>query len=139
MVEGGGDEKKIKPPAEIGIACSDETTELSTGDDKITFLVPRNMTITEVKASLSAYDSTGVDIDVRYDATDPGNASTIFASDLSIGSSAYYGTKAGSTVFAGSAASKDVDENGFLVVDINSVTTGGGASGLKLWILGYWR
>ena len=135
MVESGGTEKKIKPSAEIGVAVSDETTTLSTGDDQITFLVPRNMTITEVKASLSASDSSGVDIDVRYHATDPGSASTIFASDLSIGSSAYYGTKAGSTVFVGSAASKAVDANGFLVVDINNVSD---ATGLKLWVLGYW-
>ena len=132
---GDSSSKKIKLPAEIGVAVSDETTTLSTGDDQITFLVPRNMTITEVKASLSASDSTGVDIDVRYHATDPGSASTIFASDLSISSGAYYGTKAGSTVFVGSAASKDVAENGFLVVDINYVSD---ATGLKLWVLGYW-
>ncbi|NCU72531.1 MAG: hypothetical protein EBY66_05925, partial [Candidatus Fonsibacter lacus] len=39
-------------PAEIGIACSDETTNLTTGTAKVTFRMPYAMTLTSVKVWL---------------------------------------------------------------------------------------
>ena len=43
-------------PVEIGIACSDETTDLTTGI-RATFRMPYAMTVTDVKASLTAGSS----------------------------------------------------------------------------------
>jgi hypothetical protein len=123
--------------AEIGIACSDETTALETGDNKATVMIPRKMVVTEVKASLTAADTdaSGLDIDVRYHATDPTNAgATILNADLNIAQSAFKGT---TTTFASSATSYTLAEDGFIMVDINGPTTPD-AKGLKIWLLGYW-
>ena len=139
MVESGGAEKKIKPPAEIGIACSDETTQLTTGDAKAAFLVPRAMTITEVKYSLNTISASGdTDIDIRYQSdstTGPDTGSTIFNGTTSIVAGNYVDEFSGA-VFTGSATSFACSENSFLTVDIDDVGTGD--TGLKVWLLGYW-
>ena len=137
MVEGGGTEKKIKPPAEICIACSDETTALTTGTQKATFMAPRAFTVTEVKASLTTVSSSGaVTIDVNHHASTPGSAGTILNSALSISASAY---KANTVQFAGQFPpdpSYPVGEDEFVTIDIDAAGTG--AKGLKVWLLGYW-
>ena len=143
MVEGGGTEKKIKPPAEIGIACSDETTVLDSSAEgvKATILIPRDMRVTEVKASLTTAANTGLTVDVKYHNTTPSSASTIFDASQEIemgGSGDLFKEKSGS-VFASSLAYFDMTENGFVTVEIP--TSGGdsdAAAGLKIWLLGYW-
>ena len=117
-------------PVEIGIACSDETTALTTGDNKARFMIPEAMTLTEVNASLSGADTggVGVEIDVRYHATDPTNAgATVFSGgDLTIDDTYYYGTNT-------SLAVTSLAENSFIMVDINTVDD---ATGLKIWLIG---
>ena len=117
-------------PVEIGIACSDETTALTTGDNKARLMIPEAMTLTEVKASLSGADTggVGVEIDVRYHATDPTNAgATVFSGgDLTIDDTYYYGTNT-------SLAVTSLAENSFIMVDINTVDD---ATGLKIWLIG---
>ena len=117
-------------PVEIGIACSDETTALTTGDNKATFMIPEAMTLTEVKASLSGADTggVGVEIDVRYHATDPTDAgATVFSGgDLTVDDTYYYGTNT-------SLAVTSLAENSFIMVDINTVDD---ATGLKIWLIG---
>jgi hypothetical protein len=137
-----GNDKQLDT-AEIGIAVSDETTALTTGDAKATLLVPRNMTITEVKASLTGADTGAynLEVDVRYNATAGSAGTTIFSADLEITAGDYYATKTGATAFVGSASSKAVAENGALYIDIND--SSGSAifdcTGLKVWLLGYWN
>jgi hypothetical protein len=143
MVESGGTEKKIKPPAEIGIACSDETTVLDSSAEgvKATILIPRDMRVTEVKASLTTAANTGLTVDVKYHNTTPSSASSIFDASQEIemgGSGDLFKEKSGS-VFASSLAYFDMTENGFVTVEIP--TSGGdsdAAAGLKIWLLGYW-
>ena len=40
-------------PAELVIACSDETTDLTTGTTKVTFRMPYKMNCTEVRANVN--------------------------------------------------------------------------------------
>jgi hypothetical protein len=72
----------------------------------------------------------GMDIDVRYHATDPTAAgATVFSSaDLNIASGAYYGTNALLAVTA-------LAENSFISVDINGPTSPD-SKGLKIWLIG---
>lgn len=82
--------KRIKPPAEIGIAVSDESTALTTGDDKATIMIPRGMTLTEIKMNLTTASSSGVvTTDIRYHASDPTSAASILYTTFSISASAY--------------------------------------------------
>ena len=46
-------------PVYIQLACSDETTALTTGTAKITFRTPCAMTLTEVRASLTTAQASG--------------------------------------------------------------------------------
>ena len=46
-------------PIEIQLACSDETTALTTGNNKVIFRTPCAMTINEVRASLSTAQTSG--------------------------------------------------------------------------------
>jgi hypothetical protein len=46
-------------PVEIQLACSDETTALTTGVAKITFRTPCAMTLTSVRASLTTAQTSG--------------------------------------------------------------------------------
>jgi hypothetical protein len=46
-------------PIEIQLACSDETTALTTGAAKITFRTPCAMTLTSVRASLTTAQTSG--------------------------------------------------------------------------------
>ena len=137
MVEGGGDEKKIKPPAEIGIAVSDESTAIELGDDKATIMIPRGMTLTEIKMNLTTASSSGVvTTDIRYHASDPTSASSILYTTFSISASAY---SANTVQFSGASppdASYEMAEDSFIVIDIDAAGTG--AKGLKVWLLGYW-
>jgi len=132
--------KKIKMPCEIGIACSDESTEMSTGD-LTTIMIPRGMTLTEVKASLTtASTSSDVEVDLLYKASGSDTANSIFetSSYLSMTSGAYtysmtgfYDNDSGSSVDV-----FDLAEDSFITVNLNNSDSD--ARGLKVWLLGYW-
>jgi hypothetical protein len=63
----------------FALACSDLTTDLTTGDDKGYFRAPGAFTLTSVRASLlQASDSGSVTIDVRK------NGTTIFSTKITI-------------------------------------------------------
>jgi hypothetical protein len=127
--------KKIKLPAEIIIACSDETTSIEDTGVKASFLVPRAMTVTEVKLSLSGADTTGLQLNVEYRAADPSSSGTdMLNSELDSGADNYYAT---TTTFDGSASSYSLDANDFVAVDVSS-TGDLMATGLKVYLLGYW-
>src|ERR1043165_873389 len=46
-------------PFELVVACSDESTALTTGAAKITFRIPRAVTLTAVRASLNVAQTSG--------------------------------------------------------------------------------
>ena len=132
--------KKIKMPCEIGIACSDESTEMSTGD-LTTIMIPRGMTLTEVKASLTtAPTSSDVEVDLQYKSSGSDTANSIFetSSYLTMASGEYtysmtgfYDNDSGSSVDV-----FDLAEDSFITVNLNNSDSD--ARGLKVWLLGYW-
>tara|TARA_Y100001938_G_scaffold20715_1_gene26320 strand:- start:5332 stop:8463 length:3132 start_codon:yes stop_codon:yes gene_type:complete len=141
--DGSGNVSWSGGPAEIGIACSDETSALSTGE-KATVMVPKGMTIKEVKASLTeAGSSSSVVVNVMYHASNPNSATTsLFATSnaLTIASGAY---KANISTFTdgsgGTQSTYTAAEDSFLVVEIpSSYTPDSAARGLKVWVLGEW-
>ena len=130
-------------PAEVGIACSDETTALTVGD-KATIMIPRNMRVTEVKAMLvTATDTSAFNVDLEYHITDPtgSNPISIFEAGeyLVVDGASYYGTQP--TFNDGGVGTEtyfDMAANSFLVVNVNDAGDGSPA-GLKIWLLGYWN
>ena len=102
-------------------AASDETTAITTGSSKVTFLAPSNFTLTGATASLTTTGSTSTVVDVNY------NGSTIFTSPITLASGVYYNTSATTT--------STIVQYGKFTVDID--TAGTGAAGLKVALLGY--
>ena len=124
--------KKIKMPAEICVACSDETTAIDSTGYKTTFTVPRAMTITEVKVTLSVPDTTQLIINVYDSGADPEAAGDyILNSDVTTGTDA----QASSTNMR--SGYDTIDEDSFLRVKVTD-TGDDAAKGLKVWLLGYW-
>ena len=100
-------------------------------------MIPRGMTLTEIKMNLTTASSSGVvTTDIRYNASDPTSAASILYTTFSISASAY---SANTVQFSGGDppdSSFDMAEDSFIVIDIDAAGTG--AKGLKVWLLGYW-
>ena len=127
--------KKAFLPAEIGIACSDETTAITPAEVKATIMVPRKMKVTEIKVSLTTADSAsgGLGVTVQDHGNSPANSGTdMLASEINT-SDGYYET---STAFAG-GWDQVLDANHFVKVTVSALGNGE-AKGLKVWLLGYW-
>ena len=113
-------------PAAIGVACSDETTALTTGTAKATFRMPHAMTLTEVRATLTTASSSGV---VTVDVNEGGT--TILSTKVTIDASEKTSTTAATpAVISDSVLADDAE----ITVDID--TAGTAATGLKIWLLG---
>ena len=115
------------------IACSDETTALTTGTAKVTFRMPYAMTlnagIAGIRASLTGAGSTSglTTIDVNQ------GGSTILSTKLTIdyGELTSY-TGAAPVVISTSA----LTDNNYLTVDIDGITGGADETGLKIQLIG---
>lgn len=113
----------------IGIACSDETTALTTGSAKVTFRMPYAMTLTDVRASLTGAGSTSgtTTIDINESGT------TILSTKLTIDFSEKTSeTAATAAVISDSALADDAE----ITIDIDAVTGGADETGLKVWLIG---
>ena len=154
IVESGGTAKRIMPPAEIGIACSDESTAITDSDegDLATFLIPRKMMLTQIKFSFTLEDtSNDYSIDVRYtsdpSSTAPASASSLLANGTPTTFSSYsYSTEVSSGGFddssqtgSGTEDSFQLDADSFVVVELVTAESSGEAKGLKCWLLGYYN
>jgi hypothetical protein len=118
-------------PAEIGLACGDESTAIDASGYKVAALVPRNMKVTSIKVSLTGEDTTGIDVNVYDCGSDPTtNGTAMLSSDLTV-TGAYHAT---GTVFSVS----ELHENDHIRVKVTSEGDGV-ATGLKVWLLGYWN
>lgn len=131
--------KKIKMPCEIGIACSDESTEMSTGD-LTTIMIPRGMTLTEVKVSLTTTSSLDdVSVDFKYKSSGSGSENSIFDSTYLTMSSGDYTNSITGFYDYDNSTSVDVlplAEDSFITVELTNSDSD--ARGLKVWLLGYW-
>jgi hypothetical protein len=126
---------QFSPPASsatvtesIGLAVSDETTNLTAGTGKLTFRMPFPMFVTSVRGSVNtAPTGSTIIVDVNEDGV------TLFSTRLSIDA----GEKSSTT-----AASQSVIDNGLLAedseitVDIDQVGSTVPGKGLKLWLQG---
>lgn len=113
----------------IGIACSDESTALTTGSAKVTFRMPYAMTLTDVRASLTGAGSTSgtTTIDINE------SGSTILSTKLTIDQGEKTSeTAATAAVISDSALADDAE----ITIDIDAVTGGADETGLKVWLIG---
>lgn len=113
----------------IGIACSDETTALTTGTAKVTFRMPYAMTLTAVRATLSTAQTGGTIFTV--DINEAG--ATILSTKLTIDNGEKTSTTAATAAVMSDTALADDAE---ITIDIDQIGDGT-AKGLKIWLIGY--
>lgn len=116
--------------AVIQVACSDETTALTTGTAKATFRVARDLSIAEIRAALSTAQATGstFTVDVKK------NGATLFSTTLTIDNTEKTSTTAATAAVLSTTTAAADDE---ITIDISQVGDGT-AKGLKVTILGTW-
>lgn len=112
-------------PCDLSFAISDETTQITTGTNKVTIYAPYAFTLTETQASLSQSGSAISTFNIKK------NGSTIYTTKMTIDANEFStGTAATPPVITGTSISK-YDK---LTVDID--TTGTGAAGAKIYLIG---
>ncbi len=111
-----------------GIACSDETTALTSGTSKATFRIPHAMTVTAVRATLTTAQASGsiFTVDINESGT------TILSTKLTIDNTEKTSTTAATPPVISDTALADDSE---ITIDIDQVGASG-ATGLKVWIIG---
>lgn len=114
-------------PIEIGVACSDETTALSTGAAKATFRVPCDMELTDVRASVTtAPTGAAVVVDINV------NNSTILSTKITIDAT----EKTSLTATPPVISSPSLTEDDEVTIDIDTVGSTIAGAGLKVWLIG---
>jgi hypothetical protein len=112
-------------PVAYGVACSDETTALTTGNGKATFRLPHAMTLTGVRASLTTASTSGtVTVDINEGGT------TVLSTALTIDQDEKTSTTATPAVISDATLADDAE----IRIDIDGAGTG--AAGLKVWLIG---
>jgi len=127
------DPENLKHAVALEVACSDETTALTTGTDKITFRMPYAMTLNAGTAG------------VRGGLTTAGTGASLLTVDLNQGGVSILSTKltfnatetetvnAATPVVIGTVALTD---NAEITVDVDTADSGGVAAGLKIILIG---
>jgi len=113
------------------VACSDETTALTTGTAKATFRMPYAFTLTAVRASVTTAPAGSV---LTVDINEGG--STILTTKLTIDASEKTSTSAATAAViagAGPALADDAE----MTIDIDGVGSGTAGAGLKISLIGY--
>lgn len=112
----------------IGVACSDETTDLTTGTAKTTIRMPFAMTVTEVRANVNtAPVGSTITVDINEGGT------TILSTKLTIDASEETSTTAAApAVISDSALADDAE----ITIDIDQIGSSTAGKGLKVWIIG---
>jgi len=125
----GGGESPYKRTTSFVIACSDETTALTTGSAKVTFRMPYAYTLDSVRASLTGAGSTSgtTTIDINE------AGSTILSTKITIdyGDLTSVGASAAPVISDSSLAS-----DAQMTIDIDAVTGGADETGLKVYLIG---
>lgn len=116
-------------PCHITVACSDETTALSTGTAKATFRMPYAMTLTAVRGSLTTA-GTGAAL-LTVDINESGT--TILSTKLTFDASEKTTTTAATPAVISDATLADDAE---ITIDIDQVDTDNVAAGLKITLIG---
>lgn len=116
-------------PEAIQLACSDETTALTTGVKKITFRMPFAMTVTEVRASLSTAQTSGSIFTVDINEAGTSILSTKLTIDNNESTSV---TAATAPVISDPSLADDAE----MTIDIDQIGNGT-AKGLKITLIGH--
>lgn len=117
---------------ELGAACSDETTALTTGTAKTTFRVPAAFTLTAVRANVNTAP-TGSDIIIDIKKTITGTPTTVLSTLLRINASSK--TSVGSTPAAVISVPAFISDDE-VTIDITQVGSTIAGTGLKVWLIG---
>ena len=114
----------------IIIACSDETTALTTGTAKVTFRMPFAFTLTDVRASVTTAPTGGtlLTVDVNESGT------TILSTKLTFDASEKTTTTAATPRVISDASLADDAE---ITIDIDAVGSTIAGAGLKVALIGY--
>ena len=112
----------------IAVACSDETTALTTGTGKVTFRMPFAFTLSDVRASLTTAQATGSTFTVDVNESGASILSTKVTIDNTEKTST---TAAAPCVISDAALANDAE----VTVDIDAVGDGT-AAGLKIYLIG---
>ena len=119
-----------RPAAAIVIACSDETTALTTGTAKVTLRMPYGIELSEVRASLSTAQTSG-----NIFTVDVNNAGTsILSTKLTIDNTEKTSTTA-ATAAAITYGSSRLLQDAEITIDIDQIGDGT-AKGLKVSLIG---
>ena len=130
FADGAGNEKKLTEEI-ICIACSDETSNLTTGAAKATFHMPYTMTLTGVKATCT---TAPVGSTITVDINDDG--STILSTKLTIDASEQTSTSAATAAVISAAT---LAKDSVMTIDIDQIGSGTAGTGLKVWLFGHIR
>lgn len=112
----------------IGIACSDETTALTTGTAKATFRMPFAFTLTGVRASVTTAPTGSV---LTVDINEGGVS--ILSTKLTIDATEKTSTTAATAAVISDSALADDAE---ITIDIDTVGSTVAGAGLKVWLIG---
>ena len=113
----------------ICLSCSDETTNLTTGNAKVTFHMPFAMTLTAVKATVTTAPAGST---IIVDINEAG--STILSTKLSIDASEKTSSSAASAAVISDAS---LANDALMTNDIDQIGSGTAGTGLKVWLTGY--
>jgi hypothetical protein len=122
-----GDDARITA-VEIGLACSDETTALTTGTAKVAFRMPYAMTLTAVRASVTtAPTGSTLVVDINESGT------SVLSTKLSIDADEKTSTTAAvPAVISDSSLADDAE----ITIDIDQIGATIAGAGLKVWLIG---
>jgi hypothetical protein len=110
----------------LGIACSDETTVLTTGTAKVTFRMPCAVTLTAVRASLTTTSSSGLPtINIKESGV------TILSTKITIDVGELTSVTAATPPVISDA---NLADDAQMTIDID--VAGTGATGLKVFLIG---
>ena len=117
-----------KQPEVLIIACSDETTDITTGTAKVTFRMPFALTLTAVRASVTtAPTGSTIIIDINEEGT------TVLSTKLSIDASEKTSTTAASAAVISDSALADDAE---ITIDFDQVGSTIAGAGVKVYLIG---
>lgn len=112
----------------IGIACSDETTDLAVSTAATTFRMPHNMTLKEVRATVTtAPVGSAITVDINESGT------SILSTKITIDATEKTSeTAATPPVLSDTVLADDAE----ITVDIDAVGSTTAGAGLKIWLIG---
>jgi hypothetical protein len=127
-VQPGDNATDLVFPVAIGVALSDETTDLATGTAIVTFRAPYAFTLTDVRISASTAP-VGATIEVDVNESGASVLSTVVSIDASEKTST---TAATAVAISDSSIAADAE----ITIDIDQIGSSTAGTGLKVWLIG---